>query len=683
YHETDFWHEAIKRLAVVRESINQPTWQRFMDDMPLPEGVADWGEAWEMLQQTPWIRPRANRRYVTLHDAVAEELAQRIIQLHDQDKQWRIQLWQRAAGIYEDLTAGRDADLAGKLTMLDETLLDMYGEPEPGGERPLSAGRFRFVQEASQLVAEKRELSQLKAVRLHYKLLSDFAGGCRQFLELMDQAKDEHDILFQDLLAFEAQRFLPGPVRAYAFGDVIGEVISEFRGWLETDGQGLHLSIGLSMADYLIKSERPRDALSVLKNLPEESADTSQRSRLSNLRGNACMRIPGHVKDGLEHFQNALGEASRLQTPDRLKLIAKAHKELGFYYRNAGRWKDADNAYQQARDAISDTLSAQSSEDDREEMASIQTNWAYVKGLGGHYRDGTNLVESAISVRHRMKRYQQEGNSWSVCGEVYRYGRRFHRAWDAYAKAEQIFQGLRNWAWLGLVYQEQAICLFQAAQEGINLTPGDDPIKGAKRRITRALDLCRDLSVRGYPSALNRAGRIYGAEDFDLGLRYLSEGISSAQTLSDGWFWFANLIEYVELCYQAWVETRKRSYRDRIAARAGDISTVMSEYEFPDLIGRWRLLQGHLDTRDSLETGDQRLLSSAREHYKNGFSLIAQGYVGSSGAAAIAEEFKAFRELVWQLSDETRAEWQAEFRRAWSDQTPGSTLLLARLEELY
>jgi hypothetical protein len=39
---------------------------------------------------------------------------------------------------------------------------------------------------------------------------------------------------------------------------------------------------------------------------------------------------------------------------------------------------------------------ARNSDTDREEMASIQTNWAYGKGLGGSYRDGSNLVGSAI-----------------------------------------------------------------------------------------------------------------------------------------------------------------------------------------------------------------------------------------------------------------------------------------------
>ncbi len=464
---------------------------------------------------------------------------------------------------------------------------------------------------------------------------------------------------------------------------MIGEAVREFREWLTSGGGELYLEIGLSMADYLIRNDQPSTAIELLNELPADRADHHQNYQLFNLRGNACMRIPGQVKAGLQHFSDALDEARQVQTPDRPKLVAAAHKELGFYYRNEGLWKEADDAYQQARDAISETLSSRSSEADREEMASIQTNWAYVKGLSGSYPEGTSLVESAIAVRRRLKKYQEEGNSWSVCGEVYRYARRFEKAWEAYAEAEQIFHDRRNWSWLGLIYQEQAICLFQAAQDGINLTPGSDPVEQAKRLITVALDLCRDLAVRGHPSALNRAGRIFGQDDADTGLRFLAEGIRQARTLSDGWFWFANLIEYAELSYRAWAETGQQAYRDGIVTLEADIADAMSEYEFPDLRGRWNLLQGHLGIHDWLATADQVRLSEALRNYTEGFALIAQGYVGSSGAAAISDEFRTFGKLLSQLSADIRAEWQDEFRRAWSNLGKGSTLLLARLEELY
>jgi tetratricopeptide (TPR) repeat protein len=681
YHETDFRHETLKRLAVVRESISEPIWWRLMADRPRPTGTADMDAAWEELLRVPWIRPRANRRYVTLHDAVAEELAQRIIPLHDQDKRWRRDLWRRAAEIYQELSDAREAELAVEVDRLDEGLHAVAGLEAAGEPRLAAADESRIIVEAGRLEPQRREHSQIKAVRLYYELLCDFPRGCGAFLELLDKAKEDHDVLFQNLLAAEIQRFLPGGVQVYALGDAVGEVIAEFREWLAGEGRELHLDIGLSLADYLIKTEDPQTALSLLADLPEGSASPAQRYRLSNLRGNACMRIPGHVKDGLGHFERALTEALRLQSEDSLRLIAKAHKERGFYYRNAGMWREADSAYEQARDAISQTLLAGGSEQDREEMASIQTNWAYVKGLTGHYRDGTNLVESAITVRHRLGNLQEEGNSWSVCGEVYRYERRFLKAWEAYGQAERIFQELRNWAWLGLIYQEQAICLFQAAQEGTELV--HDAGERAKRLITVALDLCRDLAVRGYPSALNRAGRIFAEDSADTGLAHLTDGIEWARRLSDGWFWFANLIEYAELCYRAWVRTGDQEYRHRISRRSAEIEQVMQDYQFPDLKGRWDLLQGHFGIHQALETGDDGPLEGALENYRRGFALIAQGYVGSSGAAAVAGEFKTFGELVWRLSPRTRAEWQAALRRSWGQEKSGSTLLLARLEELY
>ncbi len=684
YRDSDFWHETVKRLAVVRESVNQPIWQQLMADRPGLERTADLGTAWEKLLQTPWIRPRANRHYVTLHDAVAEELAHRVIPLHDQDRHWRRELWQLAARTYDELIASRDAELTGKLADLDNRLVEHWGtKPEPAGSFISTAEETGLIREAAELDVQKRELGQLKAVGLYYRILCDFADGCRQFLQIFKQAKEDHDILFQELLAFEIQRFLPGGVLSYALDDVIGEAVREFREWLTSGGGELYLEIGLSMADYLIRNDQPSTAIELLNELPADRADHHQNYQLFNLRGNACMRIPGQVKAGLQHFSDALDEARQVQTPDRPKLVAAAHKELGFYYRNEGLWKEADDAYQQARDAISETLSSRSSEADREEMASIQTNWAYVKGLSGSYPEGTSLVESAIAVRRRLKKYQEEGNSWSVCGEVYRYARRFEKAWEAYAEAEQIFHDRRNWSWLGLIYQEQAICLFQAAQDGINLTPGSDPVEQAKRLITVALDLCRDLAVRGHPSALNRAGRIFGQDDADTGLRFLAEGIRQARTLSDGWFWFANLIEYAELSYRAWAETGQQAYRDGIVTLEADIADAMSEYEFPDLRGRWNLLQGHLGIHDWLATADQVRLSEALRNYTEGFALIAQGYVGSSGAAAISDEFRTFGKLLSQLSADIRAEWQDEFRRAWSNLGQGSTLLLARLEELY
>ena len=62
-------------------------------------------------------------------------------------------------------------------------------------------------------------------------------------------------------------------------------------------------------------------------------------------------------------------------------------------------------------------------------------------------------------------------------------------------------------------------------------------------------------------------GRIFGADDSRSDLNTWSEAAVAARRLSDGWFWFASLIEYVELCYRAWVATGHRNFERRLTAR--------------------------------------------------------------------------------------------------------------------
>jgi tetratricopeptide (TPR) repeat protein len=680
YREVDFWHESDKRLAVLREAVNSRVWQQLMADRSLPPGASTLEEAWSQLMRRPWIRPRANGRYVALHDAMAEELAHRIIPLHDQDQQWRHELWRRAVGIYREMIDELTPRLEAEQAALDEWLrqLDTKVRAE-GASRTSGMPEAAFIQDVARFDARKHELDRFKAAFLFYQLLSDFELGCQLFLNLFQEAERRADFNSQELLALEMYRCLPSGIHSYALGDVVGSVIEEFRRWLPSAAPQLYREIGISMAAYLIRNESPEDAFKLLDELPMLGADSKELFRIDVLRGNACMRIPGSVMDSEPYFMAALEKATQFASDGRQRMVAEAQKELGFYFRNKGMWRNADAAYRLARDAISEVLDTN---EDREELASIHTNWAYVKGLTGEYRDGSNLVESAISIRHWLGRYYEEGISWSVCGEILRYERRFQKAWDAYSVAEQIFYGERSWTWLGVIYQEQAICLFQAMQDGINLTSERHPLETAKRLITRSLDICRDQAIRSYPSALNRAGRIFGLEDPDGGLAYLADGVDWARRLSDGWFWFANLIEYVELCYRAWVETRMPRYYEGINAREGEIRLAAEEYDFPDLWGRWHLLRGHLDMREWLDAQDERSLDSALINYRDGFALLAQWPVGSSGASILPAAFATFASHFSLLPQTVRTKWQQELRRAWRDVPEGSILLLARLETL-
>ncbi|MBV9163777.1 MAG: hypothetical protein JO281_20005 [Pseudonocardiales bacterium] len=194
------------------------------------------------------------------------------------------------------------------------------------------------------------------------------------------------------------------------------------------------------------------------------------------------------------------------------------------------------------------------------------------------------------------------------------------------------------------MYQEQASCLYQADREGIRLID-EPPLGRARALIRRALDICRELAIRFYPSALNRAGRIFGVDDIDLGLRYLDESIGEARRIADGRFLSANLFEYLELSYRAWMSTREQRYRDLIDGRIADVEEAIRDYNFPDLRGRWELLQGHMAVHDALDSGRLTELDDAMKHYSVGFVTLADERIGSHGLAVVAREFHMFRDM--------------------------------------
>jgi len=672
YRESDFWHEAIKRLAVVRQPVDRVVWEMLMADLTLPEGTADLGQAWDELVAMPWIRARSNGKYVTLHDAVAEAFAQRIFPLHDPDQEWRHRIWRLAFDIYTSLGEQKDAELQPMLAAL-------AGDLAGGASVRISD----IIDSSLAISALKRERDWLRAARLYYLFLINNEQGCDLLLYYFEQANQEHDLFIQDLLALYLLRFLPWGAASGAFDDVIKPKIDDFHRWLTLERPDYYVAIGVIVAANLIGSARSEAALELLNQLPVP-VEREFLYRISILRGNACMRIPVRVTEGLGHFEGALAIAAEMDPAEGHQLVAQAHKERGFYYRNIGDWVAADKAYKDAQDSLVAAASQTGRPADLDEIASIQSNWAYVKGLAGRHNEGIQLADRAAELRRLYGSPVQEGISRSVCGEVNRYARRFPQAWASYSAAESLLQERPNWNWLGLIYQEQAICLYQALQADISLT--EDPMAEAKRLITSALDICLTHSIRAYPSALNRAGRIFGHDDPDRGLGYLEKGIEEARRLSDGWFLLANLVEHAELSYRTWVKTGDDQYLSHITEQAPEITQALGPDEpgrrFPDLMGRWEILQGHLALGDYLYRHNSDALPKALDHYSIGFPAIAELSAASSGASKIPGEFENFERLFRVLTADVRADWQTKLMAAWQRPGEGSTLLLARLQDL-
>ena len=503
--------------------------------------------------------------------------------------------------------------------------------------------------EVSSVDAQKRELDQLLTAQLHYAILDDFSAGTDRFLELFQRAEDRRDPLFMELICHEMEKFLPRPGSAELPDEVLDLALEQYRRWLQTEASGRYGAIAVQIAGFLVRNEQPQSALQLLQSLPDEVAVNRElRYRLAIERGNASMRISGQVDAARQYFLDALAQARSLGADDERALReAEAHKELGFYYRNLGSWIDADAAYRLARDVLARIMGPGTPEKFREEMASIQTNWAYLKALRGAFREARNLVDSAIAVRKRFSSRQLVGISLSVSGEVYRYEANFARAWAAYLEAEAIFQETKSWPWLGMLYQEMAICLHQAGRERLVLVQNVDDVEDqadlALELIERSLDICRDFNVRAYPSALNRAGRIFFAAgrsmpDWSTSTRASPRRCGSATAGCPS----ANNIEYVEYAYRAWTDDRRGPVPRPVDEHVRASRRWSATYRFRDIAARWELLQGHLITNDVALAKwgpDERSRHCDRRTTRTGFRMLADESVGSHGSAAIAREF--------------------------------------------
>lgn len=672
YRSTEFWHEAVKRLAIVRQSLDEETWRLLMEDREPPDGLP-WSAAWSKLLSVPWVRTRGNGRQVTLHDVLAEELVWRIIPLHDQDGTWRAGLWVKARDIFsrsaQDLT------------------VDTTGEPGDRGGRPGSAGavpvdaRESLIDELTYFDIRERTADQARAAALHYSLLIDASSGTEQFLDLFDEASRSSAVFLRERLALEMQRFLP-PADPNSAAEVVPDEIRRYREWLETAGESRYLEVGMRVGSFLTETGQAGTALALLRSLPTDRATPGQQYRLANLLGNAAMRVSASVLEAERYFVKALHLCSSLPPEELASRKAEAHKELGFYYRNVGQWAQAESAYRNAVASIAPTLPDRPERSEREEIASVYTNWAYVKALSGGYREAEALVETAVKIRRRQGHELGLGTSLSVHGEILRYDRKFHSAWQAYEEARAIFESLGNWYWLGIVYQEEAICLFQAVKAGFpNLVA--EPGSEARRRITLALDICRDHNARYYPSALNRAGRILGDEDSAAGLTHLADGIREAHNVADGWFYSANLIEYAELRYRRWLSSCEPEELAAIRGGHAQIEEAMRTYSFPDLVGRWDLLKAYLMVEEGQRTGDRRRVEEAVTLVAEGFRLIARSLVGSHGAAALPAEFSRLHVVLESLTREEQDHWYSALRPVWGEPDSGEATLLARLQDLY
>lgn len=655
YRSSEFWHEAVKRLGVVRRRLGKEAWLALMSDRPLPEGVRDWDEAWDRFRVLPWIRQRASGNEITLHDGLAEQLAKRVLPIDDKDGSWRTEQWRKVMKIYDALLKTKKQKVEEERNVFKQMLKSTV----PGSKSNL-------LQRAMDLDVRNVEVFLLSATEFYYSLLSDFELGVQRFCNLFDEAARAHEYRFINLLWLELQHFLPGYQTFDPLEDIVRPQAEQFRRWYR-DHPEYQFEMGRRVAKYLTDVERVQPAVSLLSDLLKVCKGKPEwEYELLNLRANAYMRLSGGAQRAGRDFKSALALTRQKTVAETIRDQEwHALMELGFYYRNTGRWREAAESYRQALETISF--------DKPLERARVESQYAYVQALRGRYDDAIKLIESALAIRRKLGSPQDIGMALSVQGEVHRYMRRFTRAWASYKEAEAIFTEYDIPAWLGLVRQEMAICLFQSFKEPLSrLGEYDDErkmLEGAKELALDAVEICRRHSKRALPAALNRAGRIVAETDFDNGLVLLKEGVDAARAVTDQWFYFANLIEYAEHCHQAWMTTGDIKYRQFIDEYAKDIEKASKQQKFPDLQGRWEVLKGHLAAASGLASKSiaesERTFDEALKHYAEGYRLIAVGYQASHGASALGYEMRKLKAVMEKLSETERTRWFKELDDVW------------------
>ncbi len=636
----------MRRIAHLRRRISKEMYTQIIAFTP---AIKD-APSWEDIGKQPWVRHRTGG-FITWHDIVGELLRQHIWPLRDHLGKKRQRLSRQAINLYDDLIRELQNEIA-QLNAKYDARLDKINQQENVG-LILEDDFPELIKTSNQLIELRRRLWPIEAERLYYELDADVQLGYRIFIEMYNDANQQGQLIASELLLSEIENYLT----AFELGsDAYYEIV---RRQIDTAISDNCLAVAAETAEHL----------------PILYSDHKRQCELLIKQGNIFLRMPGRELDGLRAFEQTrvLTEIST----DLSTLVGEALSEIGFAYRQLGRWGKAAEMYRQALQAT--PLS------NRSLRAEISIQLAYAQTLVGEYDAANKFIESTlIYLRHHGKRVLF-GAGLSVQGEVYRYQKKYAQAHAAYDEAIALFSGLENQGWLGVIQQEKAICLIQEENPARNLTQ-------ARYYIEQALYLCREKNTRAYPSALNRSGRICKEEgDYTGAFKAFREGVEVAQAAQNVWFLMANVIEYAELAVQLWHDTDIPEHRKKILEYEELVERYaqVQEYEFADLFGRWHLVKGHTAWYEGKKAKKSGHLDEAKsqwqialEEYASGFSMIAQGYYGSHGIGALPREGDRLRIHMMALPVDEGKRWCEYFHKNWSS-LDDPAILSGIVEEIY
>lgn len=673
YIYSDFWNEAVKRVGIVRRRVDKQVWRQLMEGAELPEDIGSWDEAWQRFQTLPWVRRRARYSYVTLHDAVAEELAKRVLPFHE--RQLCQRLWHQAALTYQAL-----ADSERKRLREAEAELTRPGASDHLDRR---SARERLLH----LAVEWKQQDLLVSTALYYTILDNHEAGLQLFLRLFDEGYRQGWHLQIQLLWIELQHFMPGDQSTFdPLSDIVAPRIRNFRKWY-AQRLDYRYMVEIRIARFLEDRGRPIQALRWLDGLVEASSrlDAEREYELRIRRANALVRVSNRAREARDDFLRAKELAAHAEDGSELrKKLGPALGELGHYFRSIGDWRQAEGFYRMA--------CAATPVSERVENAIVEVQYAYLLALTGRFKDAQAKCDVGMAVTERetcCATVDERARllavmAHSIGGEVYRFQRRYKDAWMSYEAAESVTVHLGPGAnpWVGVLQQQKAICLHQACDEPGGIEIGDfisqaQRYEAALYLAELALDSCRRFNPTMLPMAFNRAGRIrvwpageVNVEEADTALSLFEQGYRAALEVGDRWMQIANLLEFVSLCCDMERESNslQTRYSELFQDKAPQIRQLLGETPgFEGLSGRWMLLQAHrafLHTMHHSDASGWRF-ERALSLYSQGYLKVAKGYKAARTLPALRSRAKPHKRLLLQLSLAERREWVAKLDEGW------------------
>ncbi|WP_420642382.1 hypothetical protein [Candidatus Leptofilum sp.] len=635
--------QTMRRIAHLRRRIDKEMYARIVTFSPAIRDAPTWDE----LIKQPWVRKRTGG-YVTWHDIVGELLRKHIWPIRDSSGKKRKLLSQQAITLYTELIKNLQVKI-NKLNSKYDLRLKKINEQE-GDALFLEEDFPELVELTSQLLELRRRLWPIEAEKLYYELDADVQAGYQAFLRAFNQAGQAGQLIVRELFLSEMEPFL----QAFEPGS---------NEYFEIVFRQIQTAVGDNLQDV---------AAEKIAHLWDLYRDPIRQYQLLIWQGNTFLRTVGRETEGRQSFEAALQLAKEQEELG----IGEALSEIGFAHRQLGNWEQAGKMY---REALKVTPLSK-----RDLRAEIGIQLAYVQALLGEYDAANAFMRGTLPYLRQFGDRILFGAGLSVQGEVFRYQKKYDEAHKAYDEALAVFSEIEHLGWLGTVQQEKAICLIQENNPRRNLLE-------AMYLIEQARYFCREQNMRDYPSALNRAGRIYELKgDYEQAFTAFEEGIEVAQAAQNIWFLMSNIIEFSELAVQLWHDTEIPEHHEKILKHESLVKTYDQnpEYEFKDLFGRWHLVKGHKAWYEGKQAvkhnkgSAEASWQTAMEEYALGFSMVAQGYYGSHGIGALPKEGERLKHHVLELPVEEGKRWCNYFHQEWGE-LDDPAVLQGIVEDIY